>query len=539
MKHKPTSKVVATVMFGAVTLLFFVFFIYMSLCENVSVYQARPFHTMHTVQDYTVETVYDETAPAGVRTVYRWTLESDSHTENCIGFYLVHQYADVYYDDEMMYSLTAAAGNRIGGTISSNWVTVPVYLDDNGKQVTIVLTPLFENMIDFEPEFLVGSHFSIVFSQLKRDFAQPFLSMLCIVLGLLIIAVYLYFMARSHSRPWDMICLGSFSVLLGVWRIADTKSSPLLFAGNPMVLGYITIGALFLCSIPLLMYVSTLFTEGKGRSLVIVSVAGSSVCLVTLLLQVLGVAEFRELLVLSHVMLIFTTCMVPLLRIAERHQRITGVAAKGWKYFLLLGAGVFLDLIFFYITDSSSDVTFTMLGFLLYAIVIFITNTLETTRKAYTDERTGLVNKFRWNELMNDANTLHTVIGVMMLDLNAMKHVNDTMGHEAGDLLIFNFSNILRNTLPSSSVICRWGGDEFTVMIAGASGEQLRANLRAIRTAVDEYNATHGEPYIFYAGGCASSQDHPSLSCRELLAIADGNMYADKQAWYAGKTTNN
>lgn len=538
MKTKPSPGFIATALHIAVAALFFLFFVYMGLFENVSVYQARPHHTSEAVTDYSVETVTDDTAPAGVRTVYRWKLTADTHTEKCLCFYIVHHCADVYYDDELIYSLSGDANNRIGNSISSNWVTVPIYLEDDGKEVTVILTPLFGSVIDFTPEFLTGSHFTIVFDQLKQDFPQLFLSTLCILLGLFIVIVHLHLYFRTGARPWGMCYLGSFSVMLGVWRIVDTKSSPLLFAGNSMVLGYITIGTLFLFSVPLGMFIGTLFIDKKRTPMTVLSVISTLIALVVLVLQVLGVAEFKELLVLSHIMLIITICIAPLLHMIDKRQKPARISNSSRKYFLLLAIGIFLDMISFYITKSSSDIFFTLITFLLYAVITFADNTLDATRKAYTDPRTGLVNKIRWNELLSDETALSDAIGMIMFDMNGLKQVNDKLGHEAGDLMIFDFSNILRNALPVESVICRWGGDEFTVMVPGADTERLQQLLNTVRIAVEDYNATHFDPHIFYAVGYAASAEFPDKSRKELLAVADGRMYQNKQAWYSEDRAN-
>ena len=421
MKRKLRLRPFAAASYSIVSLLFLIFFIYMGLNENVSVYRARGSHAYALVEDYSMQKIEDETAPAGIRKIYEWTLQPVDRTENCLCFYVVHQYVEVYYDGELMYSLMADESNRIGKTISSNWVMVPIYPEDNGKEVEVILTPLFENMIDFEPEFEVGSHFSIVFGQLKQDFSQLFLSALCILLGIFIMAVQLYFFFRTNSKPWDMFFLGSFSLMIGIWRIVDIKSSAMIFTGNPMVLGYITIGALFLCSIPLPLFVSTLFSEKKAVPLLLASVIGSAAAFVTLVFQVFGIAEFKEMLPLSHAMLILTVCLMPVLTLIHMKNEKTTHAQKSRKYFVFLGLGILLDLIFFYIKKSSSEVIFTMIAFVVYVLVMFITNLLATTRKAYIDSRTGLSNKDYWEEQMQAEISPKDQVGIMMLDLNGLK----------------------------------------------------------------------------------------------------------------------
>ena len=522
-------RIVASALYTFVMLLFFLFFIYMGLTENVSVYSARHAHDYHQITDYTVEQVEDPTAPAGVRTVYSWTMHDVANSESCLCFYLAHHYAEVYVDGQLIHNLTADEDNRIGATISSNWVTVPVHQEDNGKEICIVLTPLFGNMVEFEPEFLIGSHFTIVFDQLWQDLPQLFISMLCIILGLLIILVQGYFILRTHLQSYDMIYLGNFSCLLGLWRLTDLKSAPILFSANPMVLGYISIGSLFLCSIALLLYASTLYSEKKAVPLLVLSVIGAVASFVVLLLQVLAVSDLRQMLPVSHIMLVVTIFSVPMMT-AIHHKKDRGShVSSDWFYFLIIAVGVILDLMLYYMFRSSSHVIFTVAAFLIYTVIMFISNILDMTHKAYMDESTGLVNRARWDELMHDHNTESEPVAMIMMDLNGLKLVNDTYGHAAGDSMIRRFSAILLDTFPSSSQICHWGGDEFTVMMAGSAADKVEDYIAALRRNVDAHNAETDQPAVSYALGHACTSEYPQLSRLELLNQADERMYQDKK----------
>lgn len=178
---------------------------------------------------------------------------------------------------------------------------------------------------------------------------------------------------------------------------------------------------------------------------------------------------------------------------------------------------------------------YTTIAFVVYSLIMFLDSILNTTQMAYTDSRTGLANKARWNEMMGDRTTVPNAVGVMMLDMNALKEINDTYGHEVGDRVIFDFSNILRNTLPANSLICRWGGDEFAVMLTGMTQEKLEKLTASLHSVVDTYNKVSDSPSIFFAIGYALSSDYPGLSGKELLSVADSQMYLDKQEWYSAR----
>ena len=529
MKSYYGTRVRATAFFGVAVLLFAMFFIYMGFAENVSVASAHHVHEYTHFTDYEKETIVDETAPVGVRTVYRWTLSGIGSHESCLCFYLSHHYAEVFVGGESVFSLTAQDGNAVGDSVSSNWVTVPLYDEDNGLEIEIVLTPLFESVVDAEQELLFGSHFAIVLDQFRQDIPQVFMSMLCMILGVFVIAVQLYFVVFTPTKNLDMVYLGCFSALLGLWRITDMKSSPLLFESNPMVLGYITIGARFLCGVALLLYASTLFSEEKAKPLLVLSMVASAVVLIVLLLQIFGLADFKEMLAVSHVLLIVAILSVPILSLYYRSTGQRKHVNAHWSYFLFITAGVLLDMSMFFVSGKSTHVVYTIFAFLVYTVLTFITNILETTRKAYIDEQTGLVNRAKWNELLSDHTAAGSMTGVIMIDLNGLKRINDTYGHAVGDRQILRFSRLLQDAFPASAQICRWGGDEFAVMTVGISEEKLMGYISGLEASVAAHNAETDELPVAYALGWVFSSEFPELSCGQLVSIADARMYQKKQ----------
>ena len=526
-------RTLAVALFLTATVLFLVFFLYMGFFENVAEVSTGASHSYTKITDYEKQRLDDPSAPAGEHTEYRWTLDAGGTSESCLCFYVVHQQVRVFYDGELIYSLMPSENNRIGRTVSSNWVSTHIHHEDDGKEVTVMLTPIFKSGADYKPEFFVGSHFAIVIDQLKLDLSQIFLATLCVLLGILIMAVQVYFIFGAKMQNLNVLYLGTFSVLLGVWRMTDMRSSPILFEGNPMVLGYIAIGSLFLCSIPLVLFLSTLFSQERAVPLKLLSSLFSLTCIVVLALQVLGVADLKESLVVSHVMLVAGVAAVLLMALLGGKKNRQRHVNKSWKYALILLAGIAADMISFYVTKSSSHIIFTLLGFVIYAVIVFISSILETTRKAYVDPHTGLTNKIRWNDLLNDNAPVNEDTGMIMMDLNGLKTINDTYGHEMGDEVLLRFAGLLRNMFPSSSMISRWGGDEFAIMTTNMDAEKLDKYMEAFRNAVDESNRRHGEPHIHFAMGRAFAVDYPGLNHRELLSVADSQMYVDKRNWYA------
>ena len=75
--------------------------------------------------------------------------------------------------------------------------------------------------------------------------------------------------------------------------------------------------------------------------------------------------------------------------------------------------------------------------------------------------------------------------------MNDLKVVNDSLGHLAGDTLIMNFAHIIRTSIPEKYFVGRYGGDEFIIIYAGASAEQVYAKAAALRQNIMDLKLEH------------------------------------------------
>ena len=153
----------------------------------------------------------------------------------------------------------------------------------------------------------------------------------------------------------------------------------------------------------------------------------------------------------------------------------------------------------------------------------------ELNEKAYIDFATGLPNKNKCEEILSSARSISKPTACFMLDLNDLKKVNDTLGHEMGDIMILNFAKLLRKVIPLRYFVGRFGGDEFIVIAEGISGkEEAELLVEKIREIILKFNGLRGEFQISYACGYAFSEDYSKVTMTDLLNEADRKMYEDK-----------
>ena len=159
---------------------------------------------------------------------------------------------------------------------------------------------------------------------------------------------------------------------------------------------------------------------------------------------------------------------------------------------------------------------------------------LELNKKIYIDFATGLPNKNKCEEMLSKPGPITKPTACCMFDLNDLKVVNDTLGHEMGDMMIYSFANLLRQVVPCEYFIGRFGGDEFILIAEDISGKgAIKDLLKDIEELIEFYNKHNKDFQLSYSTGYAYSGEHKGATLVELLHLADEAMYANKKAFKA------
>ncbi|MDV0439728.1 diguanylate cyclase [Xanthomonas sacchari] len=122
-------------------------------------------------------------------------------------------------------------------------------------------------------------------------------------------------------------------------------------------------------------------------------------------------------------------------------------------------------------------------------------------------------------------------LALMMLDLDHFKALNDRLGHAGGDALLAAFGQLLAGLVRPEDIACRYGGEEFTVILPGAAADVAQRRAEQIRAAVAALQVQHqGQalPPVTVSIGVAAYPDH-GRSTEELLRCADAALYRGKR----------
>lgn len=152
------------------------------------------------------------------------------------------------------------------------------------------------------------------------------------------------------------------------------------------------------------------------------------------------------------------------------------------------------------------------------------------------DPLTGLFNRRYMEESLERelrrATRAGSAVTVLMVDLDHFKQFNDTFGHEAGDLMLKELGRLLRQQVRGEDIVCRYGGEEFTVILPDTSPEDAMRRAEQLRQAVMQLEVRHrgqdlGE--LTLSIGAASFPLH-ATSAGALLRAADQALYTAKSS---------
>ena len=154
---------------------------------------------------------------------------------------------------------------------------------------------------------------------------------------------------------------------------------------------------------------------------------------------------------------------------------------------------------------------------------------LELARQAQIDELTGLPNRRAFDRTLAREMSLSRrytrTLGLLVLDLDHFKRVNDHYGHEAGDEVLRELAAVVRANVRDSDLLARWGGEEFVLIAPHADLPQLAELGERIRGAVAAHPFKTGSMTVSLGG----TDFRPYDTAKDLFARADGALYEAKQ----------
>lgn len=458
---------------------------------------------------------------------------------------------DVFLDGQYVthYGILEVARHEPVG-MGYNFITMPD--DYAGKRLYIRLYVNENNAFtSITPPEIYDSNYLI------RDLVSVNIVPLAINLFLLVFGVTVFIISVIFYVKFDkfikMVYVSVFSFLISIWSICNYDLIS-LFTYDMSVKANIEYASMFSCAIFILLY----FREDVKTAPKWIRYFMNATLLVQIIFtvvsctfQALNILHFHSMLVTQHIILLFVGANMII---------ATGYNIKDEnknKKALIIGLSAFIftaifDLVKFNMSKYIfTDRVFSYVSMMCIGTLIFIIAQIvdfckeisaamtdqmkkDTLKEmAYKDPLTQISNRRRCDEELEALDKTNKVFGIISFDLNNLKKVNDIEGHEKGDLLIRSFAEVLDETYGKLGIVCRMGGDEFTVVFPNMKNVEIDKLDAQLKENIIKKNEMNPGLNISTAYGFCDNSVNREWKSADIYREADKKMYENKIAMKA------
>jgi diguanylate cyclase (GGDEF)-like protein len=409
------------------------------------------------------------------------------NTNTCINVESSMAALDVFLAGEKIYSLEGPdkgwARPVFGGNFA-NFIRIPD--EAKGQELTLIYrytsnTPFAGNV----KAPVMGSKASLIllkhtmWPSLVFGYTLLFVGFICVIVP--------FGMHKGKERD-SFIYFGWLEACLGAW-VFSQSTSKLVIIRNPALPMNLSFIALYLLPFFLVNYVCTSYNVGKSvKKMRTISLLFPLAYVAGGILQLGGILQYTDLLLISGLFLgIFLLVLLGLLiacHLRGRANLASFLLAMG----ILLATILIEETLLIFSIKLNSPILL-HLGMSVSAAILFWHSAKMLNAKtrsilkeqvlvsmAYTDSLTGLNNRSAYDKRLDEISNPSSktgVLGVLVMDINDLKLINDTKGHKAGDMALQDFTASVLKILPENVELFRIGGDEFVAFIPTITDNQL------------------------------------------------------------------
>lgn len=459
-----------------------------------------------------------------------------------VAFFTSHQSATVYVDGREIYSF-GTPENAHSKTPGNSWNFIKIKRAYGKKELCIVLEPSYQSTSGVIPQMFYGDKDAMLATLIKNSIVPLLLCILILLIGVGILLAVVFLREQLHI-PKESAWLGLFAIFLALWSGLETQMIPVFF-GNHLLFNQLTFISLQLVFVPIMMFVRYIYNLEENRTMNFFCITSMVSFPVFSILQLLGIKDYRETLLLVHVLFIVGALWV--LCLTVRALKKGDAAQKKVAKYHVIGVGivaasVLLDSMRFY-TNSTDSAYFARFGFLIYIIMLIImllNNSIHLVRMgeeaeaikevAYHDALTKLGNRNAYETYLGQLTPADwQIMSVAMFDLNNLKYFNDVHSHSMGDYYIIVCSQVIQNIFGKKGAVFRIGGDEFCALLSDVSEEEYTELKTRMEEKIISLSGAFFEGKMSLASGYAHFEEDIDDNLNNTIKRADERMYICKE----------
>ena len=342
-----------------------------------------------------------------------------------------------------------------------------------------------------------------------------------------------------------LVSLGAYILTAGIWVLTDSKFL-FLFSQRSVLVALISYISFYTLQIPLLQFTKAVL-PAKRQLLTNFQWLFAGVLALLLVNQLAHLPLLWGLLVAEHILIFASLGFILYFgfrQLRQQADKALTMVMRGYVFFAFCS----LDMLLSYYQGNTRNYSLAyvlgILGFVVFMACAAWLAILEQVREnanvalyarmAYTDGMTGMGNRRAFEEdTQKSAHTAKT-LGYIMVDVNGLKQVNDTLGHPQGDALIVAVAQCIQRAVDGYGKGYRIGGDEFILCLEGKTEQDVEACAAHLRKELCTANAQSELPISAALGWawCSEADETPEALFRQ----ADDRMYAEKKQAKAGRS---
>ena len=500
---------------------------YLWINEKTSIFKATNQQEYEKVKDYKYTKINDKNNSSQ----YEWMLGEITGRDTCVSFISVYQYIEVYIDDELIYSVKPEKSKMMTSKVGRNWVIIPLGMNDSYKQLRVKFIQAYDRKKNRDVEFLMGSRRQIIDDVIKADLPCIILGIAAIVIGVLFCVISLYVLIKK--KKWTkLIYISILALLTGFWRLFETNVSLMIFQYNQGVTELIVFYSDMLLGIPCILFIQNSFRK-RYVILDIICIINILNGFIMTILQPFTIINTKENIIINNIILLVSAITSVIFSIKElKHEKHDKIKKITLTCVIMCCISAVTDIALYYIKGTSSGLIISTASFLVYFVILGVMAVCDLNKRAERDMHTGLYNKSECIRILKNKNIINETTALIMFDLNNLKFINDTYGHDTGDKFIYDFSQIILECIPMRAFAGRFGGDEFIIIINRTNEVKIRQILNEMDILADQYNCENTKVKISYSYGYALSTDFEECTMQTLAKKADYNMYMNKKKYH-------
>ncbi len=180
---------------------------------------------------------------------------------------------------------------------------------------------------------------------------------------------------------------------------------------------------------------------------------------------------------------------------------------------------------------TQSAIGFALVG-LGYMTILLFDKQKQLTALALNDPLTGLLNRrgmdYKISVTLTSSERLNKCISAIAIDIDFFKKINDTYGHDAGDMVLIKIAELVANQARASDVTCRFGGEEFVVILPDTENKLALSIAERIRKNIENLNIHYEDAIVSLTSSFGVSTHCGKIDMDYLLKDADKALYSAK-----------